>query len=380
MIDIVVRAAARPLGRLRQPGVLARAVDRHVARARDEVPEGGERHVGDRLQDLLVLPARLARLLLQVALGRAVRLEDRLHEAQQNGLTLVVRVELARERDLVHPETGVAAGALKRRERVVASLVLGDRERDALLGRVCQRAVAQLGAEARVRAQHRRRPGKHADEVGELAAARERALENGDAALGGRQLVVDLEPALLRLHGASLSAYDLPGVSLREKGAIDTPMSAERGRGKAGYACAVPAATTIRKRPSRKAHRPSRSGWAIGLFMTDCARRRAGVGWPVMVTVRRSASGCSVSSSAARRSKRRGTSWVASSVGRSSATVPPSAPSSARSERLGRRSSASILRSHCRSTASRLMSSWSSSRKARAPAVCIGSLSFRLRG
>src|SRR5215207_5555183 len=222
MIDIVVRAAARPLGRLRQPGVLARAVDRHVARARDEVPEGGERHVGDRLQDLLVLPARLARLLLQVALGRAVRLEDRLHEAQQNGLTLVVRVELARERDLVHAETGVAAGALKRRERVLASLVLRDGERDALLGRVCQRAVAQLGAETRVRTQHRRRPGEHADEVRELASARERALENWDAALRGRQLVVDLEPALLRLHDASLSAYDLPGVSVREKGVIDT--------------------------------------------------------------------------------------------------------------------------------------------------------------
>ena len=39
----------------------------------------------------------LARLLVQVALGRAVGLEDRLHEAQQDGLALVVRVELARE-------------------------------------------------------------------------------------------------------------------------------------------------------------------------------------------------------------------------------------------------------------------------------------------
>src|SRR5829696_3442757 len=130
MIDIVARAtAARGLGRLGQPGVLGRAVDRHVAGARDEVSERGERHVRDRLEDLLVLPACLARLLLKVALWSAVRFQQGLHEPQQDGLLLVMRVELARERDLIHSEAGVAAGALKRGEGVLAPLVLRDGER-----------------------------------------------------------------------------------------------------------------------------------------------------------------------------------------------------------------------------------------------------------
>ena len=135
----------------------------------------------------------------------------------------VIGVELARERDLVHAEPGVAAGALEGLERVLAALVLGDGERDALLGRVGERAVAELRAEARVGAQHGRRPGHDADEVRELAAARERALQDRDAALRGRQLVVDLEPALLRLHSALalLSAYHLRDVSVRENGLAD---------------------------------------------------------------------------------------------------------------------------------------------------------------
>ena len=111
--------------------------------------------------------------------GAPVRLEQGLHEAEQHRLLLVARVELTREGDLVHSEAGVAARALERGERVLAPLVLCDGERDALLGRVGERAVAQLGAHARVRAQHRRRPGEHADEVRELASARECALENG---------------------------------------------------------------------------------------------------------------------------------------------------------------------------------------------------------
>src|SRR4051812_26427714 len=379
MIDIVRPcAAAVGSGGLSQPGVLGGAVVRHLARAGHDVAEGGERHVGERLEDLLVLPARLARLLLEVALGRPVRLEHRLDEAEQRGLLGVVGVELARQRDLVHAEAGVAAGALERRERVLAALVLRDRERDPLLGRVGERAVPELRAEARVGAQHGRRSGHHPDEVRELPAARQRALEDRDAALRGRQLVVDLEPALLRLHSALalLFASDLRDVSVSG----NAWLTSQSGDWRDGYQTfAVPAATTIRKRPRRKAQRPSRSGWAIWLSRTDWVRRRAGVGRPVMVTVRRSASGCSVRSSAARRSKRRGSSWVASSVGRSCETVPPS-PSPSSSWRLGLRSAASIFRSHCRRTASRLMSSVSCSRKARAPAVCIGSLSFRLRG
>jgi hypothetical protein len=49
-------------------------------------------------------------------------------------------------------------------------LVLGDGERDALLGLQRQTPVAQLGAEAGVSAQDRGRAGEDAEEVGELAA------------------------------------------------------------------------------------------------------------------------------------------------------------------------------------------------------------------
>src|SRR5215213_14425 len=218
------------LRRLGEPGVLARPVLGHVARPRDEVSVGRERHVRDRLEDLLVLPAGLARLFLEMALRRAVGLEQRLDEPEQRRLALVIRVELARERNLIHAEPGVAAGALKRRERVLAALMLGDRQRDPLLGRVGQRTVAELGAEAGVGAEHRRRAGHDADEVRQLAAARERALENRHAALRGRLLVVDLEPALLGLHfrSALLSANDLRDVSLGDQRVCDAPVSARR--------------------------------------------------------------------------------------------------------------------------------------------------------
>ena len=57
---------------------------------------------------------------------RAVASRAAPYEAEQRGLLLVAGVELARERDLVQAEPGVAAGALERRERVLAALVLGD--------------------------------------------------------------------------------------------------------------------------------------------------------------------------------------------------------------------------------------------------------------
>jgi hypothetical protein len=61
--------------------------------------------------------------------------------------------------------------------------------------------VPQLRAEASVGAQRGRGAREHADDVGELASAGQRTLENGKAALGSGQLVVYLEPALLGLHG-----------------------------------------------------------------------------------------------------------------------------------------------------------------------------------
>ena len=103
--------------------------------------------MSDRLQDLLVLPAGLARLLVQVALGRAVRLEQRLDEAEQRRLLLVVGVELRASAisSMPSPASRPVRWSV---ESAYCSLVLRDRERDPLLGRVGERAVAELRAEA----------------------------------------------------------------------------------------------------------------------------------------------------------------------------------------------------------------------------------------
>ena len=66
--------------------------------------------------------------------------------------------------------------------------------------------MAQLGAEARVGAQRRGRAGEHAEEVRQLAARGHRPLEDGQRALGRGEVVVDVEPAHLRLHGEPLGA------------------------------------------------------------------------------------------------------------------------------------------------------------------------------
>ena len=129
-----------------------------------------------------------------------VGLDERLYEAEQRGLAHVARLELTRERDLVQPKARVARGAVQQRLRVLVGLVLGDGQADALLGLERQGPIAQLRAVARVGAQRGRRAGQHADEVRELSARRESTLQHGKAALGRRELVVDLEPALLRLH------------------------------------------------------------------------------------------------------------------------------------------------------------------------------------
>ena len=81
------------------------------------------------------------------------------------------------------------------------AVVLGDRERDPLERRQLERAVAQLAAEARVAAQRGGRAGEHAEEVRELAGGGQRALEDGERALGRGELVVDGEAAHLGLVG-----------------------------------------------------------------------------------------------------------------------------------------------------------------------------------
>ncbi len=190
-----------PLGRLEQAGLLRGTVLRDVSRPGDQVQEAVERHVRHGLQDLLVVPTGLARLLVEVERRRSVVLQQRLDVAQQSGLPLVMRVELARECDLVESEPGLARGAGERGEGVLAALMLGNRECHALLGLERHGPVPQLGPEARIGAQRRRRPREHAKDVGKLPAACQGALQHRKAALGRSELVVDLEPALLGLHG-----------------------------------------------------------------------------------------------------------------------------------------------------------------------------------
>jgi len=112
-----------------------------------------ERHHGDRLEQLLVAPARLARLLEQVARAGAL-LGERTQIPQQRGLAVVARVPLAGERELVEAEAGLAPGAAVEREPGLGAVLRRDGERDPLERLERQRAVvAQLGPEARVGAQ-----------------------------------------------------------------------------------------------------------------------------------------------------------------------------------------------------------------------------------
>src|SRR5918992_2070458 len=150
-------------GSLLETALLGGPVARHVARAGDQVPEAVERHVGDRLHDLLVGPARLARLLVQVERGRALALEQALDEPEQRGLALVPRVELTGESDLVEPEPGVTSRALQRRECVLAALVLSHCEPDPLLGLQRQRPVPELRPKACVRTKRRGRAREYSD-------------------------------------------------------------------------------------------------------------------------------------------------------------------------------------------------------------------------
>src|SRR5205823_11551591 len=117
----------RPATRLRglkEPAFLPRPVARDVAGPGHERREEAERDVRDGLEDLLIAPARLARLLVEVHRGRAVDLDQRLDIAQQHRFALVARVELARQGDLVEPDPRVARGALELCQPVLASLVL----------------------------------------------------------------------------------------------------------------------------------------------------------------------------------------------------------------------------------------------------------------
>ena len=173
-------------------------------RVRDQALELVQGHVGDGLEQLLVGPVVLSRLLAEV-LGRpSAGGQQRLEEGEQRGFLRVGRGELPRRGDLVEAEPGSARGARVLGDRIRVAAALGHREADPLARRLRQRAAAELVAHARVGAQGRGRSGEHADELGDLAGGSLHALEDRDAALRGGELVVDVKPADVCLDGHGL--------------------------------------------------------------------------------------------------------------------------------------------------------------------------------
>src|SRR4051794_31947787 len=193
-------ATRRRSRRAQPPRVLPRAVDRYLPRDVHHRREGLHGRRRDRLEDLLVGPAGLARLLVEVHRGLRLRLDERLEVAQQRRLALVARVPLLGERDLVQGETGLTGRAAVHLVARLGVVVLGHGERDALERRQGERAVAQLRAEARVGAEGRGGAGEHAEEVRQLPAGGERTAQNGDGALRGGELIVDMEATHRGLH------------------------------------------------------------------------------------------------------------------------------------------------------------------------------------
>src|SRR6476659_3800956 len=154
----------------------------------------------DRLEDLLVAPAELPRLLVQVVGRDAIGVEGCLQVVEQRRLLCIPGAEAARPRYLVEAEAGAP-----RRLRVLGDAVgvvamLGNRQGTPLAGRLRQDPAAQLGAHPGVRPQHGRGAGEDADELGHRAAGRLDALDQGSTLVGGRQLVVDLKSAYCRFY------------------------------------------------------------------------------------------------------------------------------------------------------------------------------------
>src|SRR3954454_3172450 len=185
------------------PRVLPGSVDGYLAGDVHHRGEGLERRGGDGLEDLLVGPAGLARLLVEVHRRLGLAFDEGLEVAQERCLALVAGVPLAGQRDLVEREAGLSRRAAVHRRARLGVVVLGDRQRDPLERRQRERAVAKLRAEPRVGAQRRGRAGEHAEEVRELAAGGERPAKHGDGALRGGELVVDVEATHRGLHQSS---------------------------------------------------------------------------------------------------------------------------------------------------------------------------------
>ena len=116
--------------------------------------------------------------------------------------------------------------------------------------------MAQLGAEARVAAQRRRRAGQHAEEVGKLAGRGHRALEDGQRPLGSGQVVVDLEAAHLRLHGGTLVGLGRTALPFVSRRTAVKRACAQGGNAPPSCGCRIaPAGGCRRARPARGAVR-----------------------------------------------------------------------------------------------------------------------------
>src|SRR5690349_6180181 len=123
----------------------------------DEALELAERDLTQGLEDLLVGPVRLTRL-LEEEVGRvALRLDGALEESEQRRLLLVGRREAPVEGDLVEAKAAQARRACELREAVAVAPVLGDGEADPDRGGGGQRALMQLRAQAGIGLERRGR-------------------------------------------------------------------------------------------------------------------------------------------------------------------------------------------------------------------------------
>src|SRR6185312_12678471 len=148
--------------------------------------------MADRLEDLLVGPADLARLLVEME-GRGTFGVERLLQVEQEGRLLRVGgAEGAGAGDLVEAEPGPTGRLGVLSDAVAVLAMLGDGQGDPLAGRLGENAATQLGAHARIGPEDGRSAGEDADELGDRAAGRLDGLDQRGALVRRRELIVDL--------------------------------------------------------------------------------------------------------------------------------------------------------------------------------------------
>ena len=141
-----ISAAGKALGGLQRSRCLTRAIDRNLTGNVDHRREALKRNRRDRFQDLLVVPTRLARLLMEMHRRPAAVLEDRLQVAQQRRLTLILGAEVARQRNLVQGQPDTAGRTRVQLDPGLRVVVLGDLQGDPLERRERNRAYARSAA------------------------------------------------------------------------------------------------------------------------------------------------------------------------------------------------------------------------------------------